>query len=254
MITVTKKNTICFLVLFSYQLLYSQVPTITNLSPTSGAVGTAVTITGTNFSSTIVNNIVWFGGVKATVTSATATSLTATVPVGATHSPIRVLVNGLIAESSKPFSITFNGGDISATSLSAKLDFATGSTPRGIALSDLDGDGKIDMAVTNSTVTSNSISVYRNISSSGTITSGSFSTKVDFATGTTPWGIALGDIDGDGKTAMEFIVAFVTKESIPIDASYSKEFISLYEYSNWLSKIPLDSRCSASAIVNIVKK
>ena len=37
MITVTKKITICFLVLFSYQLLYSQVPKITNLSPTSGA-------------------------------------------------------------------------------------------------------------------------------------------------------------------------------------------------------------------------
>ena len=73
-------------------ILFAQ-PTITNLSPTSGAVGTAVTITGTNFSSTIVNNIVWFGGVKAIVTSATATSLTTTVPFGATHSPIRVLTN-----------------------------------------------------------------------------------------------------------------------------------------------------------------
>ena len=81
-------------------ILFAQ-PTIINLSPVSGPIGTTVTITGTNFSPTIVNNIVWFGGVKAIVTSSTATSLTTTVPVGATHSPIRVLVNGLIAESPK---------------------------------------------------------------------------------------------------------------------------------------------------------
>src|SRR5688572_25230611 len=59
---------------------YAQVPTITNVSPLSGPVGTAVTITGTNFSTTAANNTVFFGAVKATVTAASATSLTVTVP------------------------------------------------------------------------------------------------------------------------------------------------------------------------------
>ena len=180
-------------------ILFAQ-PTIINLSPVSGAVGTAVTITGTNFSSTIVNNIVWFGGVKAIVTSATATSLTTTVPVGATHSPIRVLVNGLIAESPKAFNITFTGGVISTASIAPKVDFSTGSYPSSVSIGDLDGDGKLDMAVVN--YSSNTLSVYRNTSATGSITSSSFGAKVDFATGDNPSSVSIGDLDGDGKLDM----------------------------------------------------
>jgi len=49
-------------------------PTITTLSPTSGAIGASVTITGTNFSTTPTSNTVTFNGTAATVTSATATT------------------------------------------------------------------------------------------------------------------------------------------------------------------------------------
>ncbi len=68
------------------------VTSITSFAPTSGFVGTSVTITGTGFSSTLANNTVRFGSVTATVTAATATSLTVTVPEGATTNPITVLV------------------------------------------------------------------------------------------------------------------------------------------------------------------
>ena len=37
-------------------------PTITSLTPTSGQVGDTVTITGTNFSTTLANNTVSFNG------------------------------------------------------------------------------------------------------------------------------------------------------------------------------------------------
>ncbi|MCY7422513.1 MAG: T9SS type A sorting domain-containing protein, partial [Chitinophagaceae bacterium] len=43
------------------------------------------------------------------------------------------------------------------------------------------------------------ISVLRNTSTSGTITASSFAPKVDFTSGTSPYYIAIGDIDGDGK-------------------------------------------------------
>ena len=54
-------------------------PTITTFSPTSGAVGNSVTITGTNFSSTLTSNTVKFNGVTATLNSATTTATTITI-------------------------------------------------------------------------------------------------------------------------------------------------------------------------------
>ncbi|WP_245539981.1 IPT/TIG domain-containing protein [Rudaea cellulosilytica] len=52
-----------------------------------------MTITGTNFSATAANNVVKFNGTAAAVTAASATSLTATVPSGATSGKISVTVS-----------------------------------------------------------------------------------------------------------------------------------------------------------------
>ena len=62
----------------------STAPTLTNVSPTTGttAGGTSVTLTGTNFDTTPANNTVKFGTANATVTAASATSLTVTTPAG----------------------------------------------------------------------------------------------------------------------------------------------------------------------------
>jgi len=176
----------------------NQPPTIISFTPTSGPIGTTVTITGTNFSTTPASNNVWFGAVKATVTASTATSLSMTVPAGATYQPITVTVNGLTAYSSKPFNITFpSSGVINATSFASTVDFAIGTGPRNIAVGDIDGDGKSDIAITN--WNSNTVSVYRNTSASGSITTSSFAAKVDLTTGTYPFGVVISDIDGDGK-------------------------------------------------------
>ena len=70
---------IIFLLLLTFQSTQAQVPSISSFSPTSGAIGTTVTITGPNFNATANQNIVLFGATKATVTTASATSLTVTV-------------------------------------------------------------------------------------------------------------------------------------------------------------------------------
>src|SRR5471030_1692003 len=145
----------------------AQAPIITSFTPASGPVGTSVTITGTNFNTTTTDNIVFFGATMATVTAASTTSLTVTVPAGATYQPISVL-NGpavLTGYSAVPFATTFtpNTGSITTADISAKVDFATGNNPFGVAIGDLDGDGKPDLAVVNEGGT---ISVYRNISTS----------------------------------------------------------------------------------------
>jgi fibronectin type 3 domain-containing protein len=79
-------------------------PTITGFTPTNGAVGTTVTIAGTNFSSVPADNTVIFGGgVTAAVSAATANSLTVTVPPGAATGVISVTTASGTAKSASPF-------------------------------------------------------------------------------------------------------------------------------------------------------
>lgn len=86
----------------------STPPTITSFTPGSGPVGTTVTITGTNFSATPANNTVSFNGVVAIVTASTSTSITVTVPSGATTGKISVTVGGNTAVSTTDFIVNDN--------------------------------------------------------------------------------------------------------------------------------------------------
>jgi phosphodiesterase/alkaline phosphatase D-like protein len=174
-------------------------PVISSFTPSSGPIGTSVTITGTNFSSVPSENTVWFGAVKATVNAATSTQLTVTAPAGATYQPITVTVNGLTSYSAKPFNITFSSSQIiDATSMAPKVDLSGGGKPYHVAVGDIDGDGKPDIATVN-LHTSNTVSIYRNIGNTGSLDAGSFAPRIDLATDTNPYGVIIGDIDGDGK-------------------------------------------------------
>ena len=79
------------------------VPTITSFTPTSGQVGTSVTITGTNLTGV---TSVKFNGVTATFSTSTATSVTATVPTAATTGTISVTTAGGTATSIAIFTVT----------------------------------------------------------------------------------------------------------------------------------------------------
>ena len=204
-------NCICFIIcILSIQGVHAQ-PIITSFSPISGSIGTTLTITGINFNPTPTNNIIYFGAVKGTTLSASPNSLTVNVPAGTSYDPISVTTSNLTAYSGQPFIVTFPGGGTQFLpgSFAAKVDFVTGTNPQSVTGSDIDGDGKVDMAVANGT--SNTISVFRNTGSNGNI---SFATKVDFATGASPLGIFMGDLDGDGKP--DAVMANYTSNSITI--------------------------------------
>ena len=96
------------------------------------------------------------------------------------------------------FRNTSTPGSISTGSLAPPVGFYTGIYPVGICAADFNGDGKIDVAVTDTL--SHTVSVFRNlITSSGSIDLSSFAARDSFMTGTTPVDIAAADIDGDGK-------------------------------------------------------
>ena len=67
---------------------FAQVSVITSFSPMSGKPGDVVTLTGTNFNVTVSSNVVFFGATRATVTAASAVSVTVTVPSGPLTPPL----------------------------------------------------------------------------------------------------------------------------------------------------------------------
>ena len=156
-----------------------------------------MTISGTNFSATPSANIVRFGTVTATVTNATTTALTVTVPAGASYKPITVTTGGLTAYSYKPFILTFSDpGAFTASSFSPPTPISAGNTPIDIAAMDFDGDGLTDLAVANNGDVT--VGVYLNASTSG---SPSFIQQYlsPLPANYGPQALAAGDLDGDGK-------------------------------------------------------
>ena len=91
-------------------------------------------------------------------------------------------------------SVFKNASSVGQVSFPSRTDLTPTSGPYGVAVGDLDGDGKPDIVVTN--FLSNSISIFRNTSASGNI---SFAPKVDVATALAPHSVVIADIDGDGK-------------------------------------------------------
>jgi hypothetical protein len=195
-------------------------PLITSFSPASGPIGTTVTISGENFGSTPANNIVFFGAVRAVVTAASPTSLTVTVPVSATYAPISVTTSGLTCYSNARFDVTFsNAGNFTASSFSYPVNFNGGTSPTAIAVADIDGDGKPDLVTTESY--NDSVAVFRNTNIGSIITSRSLAAKVNFPTGYgTLTGLAIGDIDGDGKP--DLVVTAGNSNSVLIYRNTSK--------------------------------
>ena len=212
---------------------FAQTPTVTSISPTSGNVGTTVTITGTNFDATAANNTVFFGATEATVSAASATSLSVTVPSGATFAPIQVTINNLTAESDEIFLPTFGGEfpTIDASTLATKVDFTAGTDPWRVSVGDLDGDGKPDLAVVSRG--SDILSIYHNTSTSGTLDTSSFAAKVDFTTGTFPEHVAIGDLDGDGKP--DLVVANQTAATVSV--FHNTSTIGTLDTSSFAAKV-----------------
>ncbi|MEO6851809.1 MAG: FG-GAP-like repeat-containing protein, partial [Mucilaginibacter sp.] len=172
---------------------FSQVLVISSFSPTSGPVGSTVTINGNNFFGAAP--VVYFGADKATVISQSSTQIRVTVPAGANYQPITVTTNFLTAYSEKSFIVTFNpSAAVNAQTFGNKIDFTTGAGGTGSIVKDLDGDGKNDVITTNGG--QRNISILRNTSSSGAV---SFAQGITFPITAYPLCVASGDLDGDGK-------------------------------------------------------
>lgn len=194
-----KKAILGLFALFTAMFQAVAQPNITSINPRSATPQSIIKINGTGFNSTIENNVLYFGGNKGIITNATDTSLDVTVPRGARLSELSIINKALYAQGTssiifypiyRPIKKTLGMSDFPQ-----KFNFPTGLNPRAAAVGDLDGDGKLDVVIANSS--SNTISIYRSLDNIpyGIIT---FASSVNLPTGSYPSGVAIGDLDNDG--------------------------------------------------------
>jgi len=158
-------------------------PTITSFTPTSGPVGTTVTITGTN-----LTDITWVkfnGTVSSSVTPVSATSLKAVVPAGATTGKISIMTPGGTATSAASFTVT--------TSAPTITSFTPTSGPVGT---------KITITGTNLGTTT-TVKINGTVATSVTVVSATSVTAI-VATGSTTGKVALATPTGSATSATVF--------------------------------------------------
>lgn len=193
----------------SYSMsIFNAPPVITSFTPASANVGASLIIAGAGFSTTAVNNTVYFGSVMATVTAATSTQLTVTVPAQSIGAPISVTVGGRTGQSKTKFFVKntnlnsptqgqfsfANPVNISSSS-SNYATLGSSASDKMAAVGDFNLDGKTDVVKAGSSL----VSVHRNNATSGTISTSSFSAAQTFSVSQSPWTLAVADFDGDGK-------------------------------------------------------
>jgi hypothetical protein len=178
-------------------------PTITSFAPTSGAVGTSVIITGTNFGCT---SSVLFNTTSATFTVNNASQITATVPAGATTGQIHVTVGAFPAANS-PLSFTVAAGPTITSFAPTSGNVGTSVVITG---TNLTGVTAVKFNGTTATFTTSTAT-----SVTATVPSGATTGKI---TVTTPGGTAT--------SATDFTVTTVTKHGRSVSLALRKHLIA----------------------------
>ncbi len=98
----------------------------------------------------------------------------------------------------------------SSRTFATEVSYGTGSTPRAVFISDIDGDGDGDIITANEGA--DSVSVLKNNGN------GTFASKIHYAAGTNPYAVCISDLDndGDGDVAVTNIGTISIAPSISI--------------------------------------
>ena len=114
-------------------------------------------------------------------------------------------------ESAQTISVLLNTSVGTTISFAAASTFAVGQDPVALASGDINGDDRVDIAVVNQT--DDDVSVLIN-ETQPQGTTAAFAAKVDFPVGTTPSGVAIADIDGDGP--LDLVVTDTVEDDVAI--------------------------------------
>jgi hypothetical protein len=158
-----------------------------------------------------------------TTPGATTQSFAAKQDFATGSSPITVTAGDLNGDGKFDLVVTNFGSDsvsvlpntttpgAATPSFGPKQDFAAGDGPVFVSSADLNGDGKLDLAVEN--FNSNTVSVLLNTTDPGPATPG-FAVKQDVQTGSNPRSVSVGDFNRDGK--LDLVVANSVSNTVSV--------------------------------------
>jgi YD repeat-containing protein len=112
----------------SFTVTTSTAPTITSFTPIIGTPGTAVSISGTNFESTLANNSVIFNTHYALLSSANSTTISTSVPAQATSGRISVATPAGKATSVADFFVPPAPFGVSDVAVTDRMTFGDSKT------------------------------------------------------------------------------------------------------------------------------
>src|SRR2546429_683159 len=103
-------------------------------------------------------------------------------------------------------------GNLTTNSFAPKVDLPVGSGVYDLAIADLDGDGKPDLAAVNTSAAY--ISVFRNLGLGGIIDTNSFAAEIDLPCLNSCQTIMAADVDADGQ--LDLVVGSVQGQAMSV--------------------------------------